>query len=132
MMNYKKYYYMNPVNYTDEDLKKIYNDIQIEYSKHTEEWAREIKAVYDANPMIDPYSFWGGRKLNKVSKKYAGQIAEMEIILDVITKELARRDQYHEEQRYSGNSNFKYKEMGKEEFLDKEGLKTLAHKQKVE
>lgn len=132
MDDYKKYIGLRVIDYTDKQLKDIYNELLVEHGKFVELWSLDLKAFSDANPNLDPYSFWGGRKLNKVSKKYAGDIAEIEIIMDNIERELVLRGRYEEEQKYSGSSNFQYKDETQEEFLEREGLKTLSHKQKVD
>ena len=132
MKEYLKYIGINLVDYSDDELKDIYNEISVEYGKTMEMWSLDLKTFADENPNLDPYSFWGGRKLNKVSKKYAKDIAAMEMIMDDIEKELGLRGKYEEEQKYSGSSNFKYKQESEEEFLEREDLKTLSHKQKVE
>lgn len=131
-MEYEKYIGMDPVNYSDSDLKNILNMLDFEYGKVMDAYAEDIKAI--ETPNFDPYSFFGERKINKISKKYAPVVADIEILMEDIISELQKRGKYYEEQRYMGgqSSNNESRTLSEKEFLEKEELKTLKHKQDLQ
>jgi hypothetical protein len=129
-MEYEKYIGINLVDYSDAELIKIRNLMDFEYGEVTEEWTRDLQAL--DTPNFDPYSFWGGKKLDKVTKKYAGVMADISLISERIENELEKRGKFAEEQRYSGKSKVTNKNIDEDEFLEKEELKTLLHRQDID
>ncbi len=123
---YKDYIYMNMVNYSDKELMIIHGEMEAEHEKYVEIWAKEAAEL--VNSGIDPFSFWGERKLNKLAKKHADVISDINIILENIENELDKRERIAEEERYMGKG-FKYSAVvNKEKFIQEEQIKTLSHK----
>ena len=94
--------------------------------------ANDLKAVDTEN--FDPYSFRGERVLNKIAKKHAGKIAEVDMLLEVIDDEMARRDHYNEQQRYIEGGNYKKFDpsITTEEFLESEQKKIKRTRKQIE
>lgn len=125
MSSYKDYINLNLVDVAYNDLEIILGELEAERDEYIEKWANEsAEIVADGT---DPYTFFGERKLGKVNKKYAGDVAEIEMLMDSIGKELDKRDQHNEESKYNGKSDFSAYESA-EEFLEREGLKTQGYK----
>ena len=116
--------------YTDEELKTFINQITMQRSVLQEKCAEEM-AVYLKNEKFDIYSRSGERKINKISEKYADLFSGADYLEEIIKEELKKREQYNEEQRYSGRSVVK-NQISKEEFLRQEEDKTWAYKSKIE
>ena len=120
------------VEYTDEELKSMMKEIEMKVSVLSADCAEEM-AVYFKDENFDMYSFSGSRKIKKISKKYSSLFDGANYLKSVINKEIAKREQYAEEQRYSGRSVKSDKpEMTKEEFIEKEQDKTWAMRSKIE
>lgn len=125
-MSYIDYIGMVPAEYTDEELIKIKNELEAEYSEIVADWAEDVKNL--SSDKFDPYSFFGERKLKKIADKYADQSADITIILEDIERELSLRENYNEEQKYLNSNKVKNSKMSTEEFIQKESMKTLKHK----
>ena len=120
------------VEYTDEELKSMMNEIKMKVSELSADCAEEM-AVYLKDDNFDMYSFSGSRKIKKISKKYSALFDGANYLNTVIGKEIAKRDEYAEQQRYSGRSvNSDKPEMTTEEFIEKEQDKTWAMRSKIE
>lgn len=130
-MDYRKYIDMDPVNYSDEELKNLMNMLEFEYGKIVDSYAEEIKAI--STPNFDPYSFRGEKKISKIAKKYSEPAGDIGYLMDIIEDEMKKRGKFYEEQRYreGGAENLK-PAISEEEFLEKESLKTLKHKQDID
>jgi len=129
-MNFEKLKQVNPGLYEDDELIEFRNLLEIEYGKITDSWAEEFSGFIDED--FDPYTFSGERRVNKLNKKYTKESSDILVAIDLINEELNRREKYKEEQRYSGTSNFSYGNESLDEFIEKEDLKTLSHKQDIE
>lgn len=116
--------------YTDEELRLFINQITMQRSVLEEKCAEEM-SKYLTNERFDIYSYFGKKKIDKISKKYAVYFSGADFIEDIIKEELKKRDKYNEEQRYTGRS-VAVKEVSKEEFLQKEEDKTWMYKSKIE
>ena len=130
MKHVKDFEQANIAEYTDEDLKDFLNQITMQRSVLQQKCADEMQ-VYLGNEKFDIYSRSGSRKINKISEKYAGYFIGADYLEDIIKTELAKREKYNEEQRYSGRSIVR-REVSKEEFLEKEQDKTWVYKSKIE
>lgn len=125
MSSYKDYINLNLVDVAYNDLEMILGELEAERDEYIEKWAGESAEIVAAG--TDPYTFFGERKLGKVNKKYAGDVAEIEMLMDDIAKELDKRDQHNEELKYSGKGDFAAYESAKE-FLERESMKTEGYK----
>ena len=85
---------------------------------------------------FDQYSAKGERKLKKLQKKYAGQLADIEIVFEDVKEELAKRDIFiseleditdgdDEEEVYD-------KDISEFEFVRKEAEKTEQYRQSID
>ena len=116
--------------YSDEELKNFLNQIAMQRSLLQTKCADEMNE-YLKNDRFDIYSFWGKRKMDKISQKYSGVFAGADYLEDIIKEEIKKREKFNEEQKYTGKSVVK-KEQSLEEFLEKEQDKTWAYKSKIE
>lgn len=129
-MDYELLKKVNPALYEDDELINLRNMLEVEYGKVTDEWAEDFSDFVDED--FDPYTFMGERKIEKLNKKYTKMSSDIMVVIDLINEELSRREKYKEEQRYSGASNFSYGDETMEEFIEKEDLRTLSHKQDLD
>lgn len=129
-MNFELLKELNPELYSDEELIYLRNNLEIEYGKTNELWASGLGKFSDKD--FDPYSLTGELAMKSYNKQYVDRAAEILAIIDVIDDELDRREKYNEEMRYSGRSNFKYKDENIDEFIEREGNRTLKHKQDID
>ncbi len=122
---------INFAELTDLDLYGFRDRLLTERAKIEEEWADELASF--ADDTFDQYSFWGARKLKKLGKKYAKKTVGLNYIYELTMKEIAKRDKYKEEQRYSGNGAVYYTgSESDEEFLEKEDLITKTYKSRLD
>lgn len=128
-MDYELLKRINPSLYDDKELIELRNNLEIEYGKLNETWAEDAALMVDES--FDPYSFVGEKKIKKFTKRYADQASDILVTIDLIDDEIAKREKYKEEQRYSGTSKFSYSDESMEEFIEKESNKTLLHRQDV-
>ena len=129
-MNYTKYTdYMNVnlVNFNDDELIELRNNLEIEYGKYIEDWGREVGYMINEQN-VDPYSFWGEKKVNKVIKKYADKTSDIQIIMENIDRELQNRDNYKFQQSFIGGKKYYDDNLTEEEFFEKEELKTMKYR----
>lgn len=131
MVNFKDFDEKNMVDYTDDDLREFYHEVEKKKSILNEQCSEEMLILLK-NDKFDVYSWSGSRKIKKIANKYAGLIAVADDYLKTVEKEMRRREKYEEEQRYSGRSIKKHENISKEEFLQKEEDKTWAYRSKIE
>lgn len=130
-MDYRKYMDMDPVDYSDEDLKNLMNMLEFEYGKTMDSYAEELKAI--STPNFDPYSFKGEKMISKIAKKYSEPAGDIGYLMDIIEDEMNKRGKFYEEQRYrEGGVSNPQPSISEDEFLEKESLKTLKHKQDID
>ena len=97
-----------------------------------EECASEM-AIYTKDDKFDMYSFKGSRIIKKIGSKYSKLFAGARAYSRLIAEELRKKENYEEEQRYSGKGIRKpQKYESTEEFLQKEQDKTWAYRSKIE
>ena len=130
MRHIKDFEKENIADYTDEELKNFLNQIAMQRGVLQTQCADEMNQ-YLKDDGFDVYSFWGRRKVDKISKKYASIFAGADYLEETIKEEMKKREKFNEEQRYTGKSIVK-KEQSLEEFLEKEQDKTWAYKSKIE
>lgn len=123
---YKDYMYMNMINYSYQELETIHGELEVEYEKYAEAWAKEAAKL--VNDGIDPYSYLGEKKLKKLAKKHASTTSDILIILENIENELDKRDKANEEAKYSGKGTYKLDTRDKQAFIDEEHLKTISYR----
>lgn len=131
MWDFKNFDEKNMVEYTDDDLKEFYHEVEMQKSILTEQCSSDM-AVFLVDDRFDIYSRSGSRKIRKIADKYAGLIAVADHYLKVVGEELNKRDEYQEQMRYSGKSIKKTENISKEEFLKKEEDKTWVYRSKIE
>ncbi len=124
-------YQVNLVNYSDEDLINAKNNLDIEYGKYAELWAQEVAYLVNEKN-VDPYSFWGERKIKKVNTKYADKTSDIQLAIEMIDRELAKRDKYNFEQSFIGSKKYYDDTLTEEEFFEKEELKTMKYKKSID
>ncbi len=128
---YKDYWYVNLVDFSDDELIELRNNLDIEYGKLAEEWGEAVAHLVN-DLKVDPYTFWGGRKVKKVTKKYSSQTAEIQVLIEDIHKELQKRDNYRFEQSFIGGKPYHDMNLSEKEFFEKEQLKTLKYKESID
>ena len=118
--------------YTAENLRGFLNEIEMKKSVLNEECASEMASLFK-DESFDVYSFKGSRKVKKIANKYAPLIDTALDFEKMIKAEVAVREKYEDEMRYSGKSIAKPKQqMSEEEFLQKEQDKTWAYRSKID
>lgn len=121
---------INLADYTDEELIETRNRLEIEYGKQIDSWSEEVAFLINEKK-VDPYSFFGERKINKVINRYADKTSDIQIAMEEINKELEKRDNFRFEQSFIGGKKYYDDTLSKEEFLKKESLKTLKHQSSI-
>ena len=130
MRHIKDFEKENIADYSDEELKNFLNQIAMQRGILQTKCADEMNK-YLKDDGFDVYSFWGKRKVDKISKKYAGIFAGADYLEETIKDEIKKREKFNEEQKYTGRS-VAVKEISKDEFLQKEEDKTWMYKSKIE
>ena len=80
------------------DFSEMTNDELIKFKKHIEEGyerlceqrAKEL-AELSKDENFDPYSFWGSRKITKITDKYSKDDDGFEFLLEELLKEFEQR-----------------------------------------
>lgn len=127
---YRNFINANLVDFSDDELVELKNHLEVEYGKLVEEWGNAVGKLVNVEG-VDPYSFWGERKVNKVTKKYTSQTADIQILMEDIDLELSKRDNYRFEQSFIGGKSYHDTSLSEKEFFEKEQLKTLKYKQSL-
>lgn len=117
-------------NYTDKELEDARNKLEIEYGQKVEEWAHEV-AVLINDKNVDPYSFWGEKKLKKITRKYTDITSDIQIAVEKLNAELQKRDNYNFEQSFIRGKKYYDDTLTEKEFFEKEQLKTLKYKKSI-
>lgn len=117
-------------NYTDDELLEAKQKLEIEYGKYVDEWAREVAYLINEKN-VDPYSYWGEKKVKKVTKKYTNITSDIQLALEKLGVELQKRDNYNFEQSFVGGKSYFDESLTKEEFFEKEQLKTLKYRKSI-
>lgn len=120
-MSYLEYINMDLTTKSVAELEDIQKKVLAEYDATMFAYASEIKK-FDT-PGFDPYSRWGDRKIKKAANKFAGDIANMESLLDEIDNELNLRIERQDMQDFLNDPTEETVE-DREKFLEREGLKT--------
>lgn len=129
-MSYTEYKNVNFVEFNDDELIAIRNQMEMEYGEFVDAWGKEVAFLINEKH-VDPYSFWGEKKINKVIKKYADKTSDIQIIIEDIDKELFNRDNYKFQQSFLGKTGYYDDSLTQKEFFEKEQLKTLKYKQSI-
>ncbi len=117
-------------NYTDDELIEAKQKLEIEYGKYVDEWAREVAYLINEKN-VDPYSYWGEKKVNKVTKKYTNITSDIQLALEKLAIELQKRDNYNYEQSFVGGKSYFDNTLTEKEFFEKEQLKTLKYRKMI-
>ena len=117
-------------NYTDEELLDAKQKLEIEYGKYVDEWAREVAYLINEKN-VDPYSYWGEKKVKKVTKKYTNITSDIQLDLEKLAVELQKRDNYNFEQSFIGGKSYFDETLTEKEFFEKEQLKTLKYRKLI-
>ena len=83
-------FYNNFANYSDKDLILIKNNLIVKYEDVQDAWSAELAKMWDDD--FDQYSARGERLIKKLNKKYASQLADIEIVFEELKEELAKRE----------------------------------------
>lgn len=122
MIDLEQFEKLNPAEVSDEQMMKFQEELLKMHDELVDAWAEEVKTVCTDD--FDPYSFWGSRKLDKIGKKHSKTLANVDLLLEIIDGEMTRRDQYNEEQRYTGSGKYKPRySLDEEEYIENEKKK---------
>ena len=80
---------------------------------------------------VDPDSYWGDRKINKVTRKYTDITSDIQLALEKLAVELEKRDNYNFEQSFIGGKSYHDKTLTEKEFFEREQLKTLKYRKSI-
>ena len=128
---YKDFLGIDVVVFNDKELIELRNNLDMEYGNIIDDWGKEMAYLVNEKG-VDPYTFWGEKKINKAMKKYTSRTADIKNLLEDIEIELEKRDKYKFEQSFIGGKSYHDKTLTKEEFLQKETLKTMKYKDSIE
>lgn len=132
MVSFKDFDESKITDYSIEELRSFLNEIDMKVSVIADECASEM-ASYVKDDKFDMYSFRGSRIIKKIAKKHAKMFNAAKEFSRIISEELRKKENYAEEQRYSGKGLVKPKKYeSTEEFLQKEQDKTWAYRSKIE
>lgn len=131
MINFKDFDETRLPDYSLEDLKGFVNQIEMMKSVISEDCSSEM-AEYLKDDKFDIYSRGGAKKIKKIADKYAVKFVGANEYLKILGEEIAKREQYEEEMRYSGKRKTTPKEESQEDFLRKEEDKTWVYRSKIE
>lgn len=131
MIDLKQFETMDPVDVSDQKMAYFKEELLKMRDELLDAWSDEVKKL-DSDD-FDPYSFFGERKIKKISKQHSKKLAEVDLLLDVIDDEMSRRDNYNEEQRYMGTGKYvpKYS-TDSNQYLKNEEQKTEKIRRKYE
>ena len=128
MIEFKDFDETKLYDYSSDNLRMFINEIEMKLSVLREKCASDMSVLLK-DERFDPYSFFGKRKLQKITDKHNRMVIGANEYLKIIKTELAKREKLEDEMRYSGRS-IKQKAISEEEFLQKEQDKTMAYKVK--
>lgn len=128
-MEYEDLFNVNIIELSDEKLVELRNRLEFENGKVMEEWSKYL--AQNTNENTDPYSFWGKRKIDKISKKFAPKSAEILNLMEDVENELYKRDRIKYQKMFSGEHT-EAEEINEQDFFEKEELKTLKHRQDLQ
>lgn len=131
MSGFKDFDETKIVDYSLDELKGFVNEIEMMQSVINQKLADEL-AVELKKDSFDIYSRRGERMVKKISKKYIGSLVGADSYLEILNDEIAKREQYEEQMRYSGKRVGKKEELSEEDFLQQEQDKTWAYRSKIE
>lgn len=117
-------------NYTEEELIAARNKLEVQYGQYIEECGRQA-GILVKEKGVNPDSFWGEKKINKLIKKYSNITADIQLAIEDINIELQKRDNYRFEQSFLGGKSYHDTSLSEKEFFEKESLKTLKYKQGI-
>lgn len=123
MVKFKDFNEDNLIDYTLDNLRSFVGEIESMVSVIKQKMSDEIFEVVNVDG-FDIYSARGMRKVKKISKKYAESLAGAESYLEIINREIERREKYE--------TNKSYEDISKEEFIQKEQTKIWADRAKIE
>lgn len=121
---------LNVAEISDKDLVIFRNELLMKESEIQEAYASDIAEISKGD--FDPYSKKGEKQIQKIAKNYQDITTGVEYLLEVVNNEIAKREKFKEEQRYSGKSNFSYGNQSESEFFESEELKTMAYRSKID
>lgn len=127
-MDYTAYFGANWADYTDEQLVEVRNFLEFENGRIIEEWSEDLAKNTTEN--LDPYSFWGARKIKKINSRHTHKTADILNLMDEVENELIKRDRLKYNKMFDGKKG-DYSKISEKEFFEKEELKTLKYKQKL-
>lgn len=127
----KKELDLNIANLSDKDLITLKNTLIIKEGEIEDAYTDDI-AELSKDEDFDPYSRKGERMIKKAAKKYMEDIRGLDYMFEVVEKEIAKREKYNEEQRYSGKGTFSYKNQTEDEFFESEEMKTMSYRSKID
>ncbi len=122
---------LNIAEIGDKELVVFRNELLMKQSEIEEAYAEDIAEI-SKSENFDIYTRKGERQIKKIAKKYEDITTGVDYLLEVVNSELAKRDKYNEEQRYSGKGSSAHEEQSESEFFKTEELKTMAHKAKLD
>ena len=116
-------------DYSDQDLVILKNKIRDGYHMVEEQCAEEMGRLLTED--FDQYSARGKKKMDKLAKKYADQLSDMEIVFEDLKEEFKKRNIYlppeddiTDGEEETGLSEETNNELNEIEFLRKEEEKT--------
>ena len=121
MIDLKQFHELDPSDVSDDKMMYFRDELTKMHDELVEAWTDDVKKVDTEN--FDPYSFRGERILKKIAKKHTPLIAEVDMLIDVIDDEMARRDEYNEQQHYVEGGKRKEHIEDTDEFIAKEQKK---------
>ena len=76
--------------HSDEDLIRLKDKLVADYKEIQEQWAIELSKLW--TDKFDQYTAKGQKKINKLTKKYADKLSDVEIVFEELKEELKNRN----------------------------------------
>lgn len=130
MIDLQQFREIDPEDVSDEKMMYFRDELVKMHDELVDAWTEEVKKYDTEN--FDPYSFRGERLIKKIAKKHTPKIVEVDMLIEVIDNEMARRSTYNEQQHYVEGGKHKVDNDTKEEFLEKEKKKIERTRKKYE
>ncbi len=120
---------INFAEFTDEQLLDYRNRLLIQREILNDLYVKELSERTKGD--FDPYSRRADRIFKKILNKYEDREVGLSYLEDVVDEEMAKRENFREQQAYIANGG-RISEMTAKEFIEKEKIKTEEYKSHID
>ena len=120
---------INFAEFSDEQLLEYRNRLLIQREILNDLYVKELSERTKGD--FDPYSKRADRIFKKILKKYDDRELGLSYLEDVVDEEMAKRENFREQQLYLANGG-RISQTTVKEFLEKEQIKTEEYKSHID